>query len=187
MPESLTTFLPKLASFFDTHQEILPAINAFKFRVKIGENTNYRYLINYWNEIKEAGIDTPDNPSPINKRLLQDKIIPEDQLPQIVIYAYGKEDAQNILNFLFKHFKDEPGAKDENGKCYPPRYNGKVTDLIWIAQGNGDDKKKGSNSEFFEPNKIYFSQKVADFINVKHESFFLRHPETDEILNNPGT
>lgn len=61
----------------------------------------------------------------------------EDILPRIVIYSeIGKEHAQTILNKMRELFGTEEGLD------ISPRFNQKVTRLIYFAQGNGDDKAK---------------------------------------------
>lgn len=70
-------------------------------------------------------------------------------IPKIVIYVGGgKDDAQTVLNIIYDAFKDTPGI----GRA--PRWNEKVTDLIYFAQGNADDKIE--RPEFFEEDKVYF-------------------------------
>ena len=56
-------------------------------------------------------------------------------VPKIVIYIYGgKADAQRALNEIYTIFKNEEGVNRS------PKYNEKVTSLIYFAQGNRDDK-----------------------------------------------
>ena len=56
--------------------------------------------------------------------------------PRMVIYpAKGKDNGQKALNKLYAGLKDIPGLGMK------PLYNAKVTDLIWIAQGDSYYKK----------------------------------------------
>lgn len=59
------------------------------------------------------------------------------KMPFIVIYAAGKDTAQSILNSVYELFKNN---KTIMGTGNAPRFNRKITDLIFYAQGNGDDK-----------------------------------------------
>jgi len=55
--------------------------------------------------------------------------------PIIVMYAeYKKEAAEYVLNKCIELFKNMKGSN------ITPRYNKKITSLIYYAQGNGDDK-----------------------------------------------
>ncbi len=64
--------------------------------------------------------------------------------PIIVIYVAGKDKAQQILNALVDWFRDEK----LEGMDKTPRHNQKVTDMVYWAQGDGDEKK--ANSSCFE-------------------------------------
>lgn len=69
----------------------------------------------------------------------------EDQLPYIVIYpGQGKVVAQEVLNRIYKLLGNIEGTG------IAPRYNTKVTDLIWIAQGDADYKKESFQKEMLE-------------------------------------
>lgn len=94
--------------------------------------------------------------------------------PIIVIYpASGKANAQKALNKLYALFKNEPGSGVQ------PRYNAKVTDLIWIAQGDSHVKSKEEYQSYFEqPNRVYYRK---DFTG-KDENYHLIHPETDKEI-----
>ena len=80
----------------------------------------------------------------------------------IVIYATsGKTNAQRLLNKIYSLFKDQDGLNIK------PRWNEKVTSLIYFAQGHGDQKITSRYSKFFEPGnykgngKIYFKPDVT--------------------------
>lgn len=83
-------------------------------------------------------------------------------MPIVVIYAAsGKENAQKLLNKIFQLFKDQEGLNIK------PRWNEKVTSLIYFTQGNGDEKKLIRYDKFFEPGdykgngKVYFKATVS--------------------------
>lgn len=77
-------------------------------------------------------------------------------LPFIVIYpSPGK--AQYVINQVHKLFKNQEGLD------VAPRYNERITSLIYVAQGHGDDKKRLNQSrtreyaEYFDqPAMIYY-------------------------------
>lgn len=100
-------------------------------------------------------------------------IMKQEGAPKIVIYCkFGKEEAQKTLNIIYHAFKDIPGL----GRT--PDFNAKVTDLIYITQGNRTDKHL--NSPFFEPSGIYFK---ANFTGDTKD-YHLTHPETGLPLLN---
>lgn len=92
----------------------------------------------------------------------------------IVIYpAEGKDKVQKLLDKLLIFFK---GIK---GLDVIPRYNLKVNDLIFYAQGDADYKKPNKNGEqsafikYFDKNKNYALYK-DDFEDQPHESYELK-------------
>ena len=69
--------------------------------------------------------------------------------PIIVIYpTWGRDNVQKLLDKLLVTFKDFRG----NGKL--PRFNTKVNDLIYYAQGDGGDKL-GNLNNYFDPRYNY--------------------------------
>jgi hypothetical protein len=85
-----------------------------------------------------------------------------DARPKIVIYPSSSQQAANrVLDILFTHFKNDPGLG------VAPRFNQRITDLIYVSQGNGDDKV-GNNLEYFQaPDYVYFNaKKVAEILEV---------------------
>lgn len=83
---------------------------------------------------------------------------------QYVNYKKSKQCTQDLLAYLVYFFNQHPECE---GSGIVPRFNAKVTDMIFFAQGNGDDKK---HEEYFENDKVYFqSNKDQDFkINIPH-------------------
>lgn len=98
-------------------------------------------------------------------------------LPFVVIYPRdGKDSAQGVLNKLYSLFKKHPEFK---GSGERPRYNAKVNDLIWVAQGDAD-YKTDEYAGYYEPSRIYYRPDITGRI----ENYHLKHPETGiEIVN----
>jgi len=94
----------------------------------------------------------------------------EKQWPKIVLYiSAGKYDAQKALNMLYERYRAKEGLNRA------PRFNQKVTSLIYFAQGDGDNKEKSHLHGFFEQ---------PDMIYLKHEP---KDPIQDYHLVDPGT
>ncbi len=72
-------------------------------------------------------------------------------LPEVVIYAYGKQHFEKILQILLPYFQGY--EKYTNGKV--PRMNQKVNDLVFVAQSGGDFKNTlksaGLLDQYFDP------------------------------------
>lgn len=95
-------------------------------------------------------------------------------LALVVIYpSDGKENAQKLLDKLYPLLKDIPALNPP----LTPRYNAKVNDLIFIAQGDGD-YKGDQYKEFYEPSRIYYKPDITG----KLEDYHLHHPETNQEL-----
>ena len=91
---------------------------------------------------------------------------------KVVLYASGKEDAQNILNSIYKKFKNIAGLD------IPPRFNAKVTDLIFIAQGDGDYKVEPFIGYYEQPKRVYYRSDITG----KLENYHLIHPGTGKEI-----
>lgn len=90
-------------------------------------------------------------------------------MPLIVIYTFtGREDTQKVLNTLYQGLKDIPGLG------IPPRYNASINDLIYIAQGSGEDKGGRFSKYYEQPRQIYYR---PDFTGTKQD-YHLKHPAT---------
>ena len=91
-------------------------------------------------------------------------------VPKIVIYiGNGQVAAQKALNEIYRIFKDRPGI----GRT--PRFNAKITNFIYFAQGDRTEKYKPSNQQYFEqPKMIYYKRDVTG----KPENYHLIHPVT---------
>lgn len=94
-------------------------------------------------------------------------------MPIVVIYTFGgKEDAQKLLGKIYHGLKDLPGLG------IPPRYNASINDLIYVAQGSGEDKG-GKFAHYYEqPRQIYYR---AD-ITGSNTDYHLKNPATGAEL-----
>ncbi len=91
---------------------------------------------------------------------------PHEIMPRIVIYpTAGKKEVQEALDIIRSLFKEMQGID------VTPRYNQKVTSLVYFAQGNGDHK--GDNyKEFYEqPAQIYYKADFTGDYRHYHLSF----------------
>jgi hypothetical protein len=89
-------------------------------------------------------------------------------LALIVIYpASGKENAQYVLDSMYNIFYGVQGLD------ITPRYNKRITNFLYYAQGDGD-YKTDDNKEFFDKKRIHFC------------SNFEEEP-ADYTLQNPAT
>jgi hypothetical protein len=94
--------------------------------------------------------------------------------PLIVVYpAEGKKNAQQALNIIYQAFKDTPGMN------ITPRFNAKVTDLIYVSQGDADFKSQPENQPYYEqPYKVYYSKEILP----EDGDHYLRFPGTDKPI-----
>lgn len=109
-----------------------------------------------------AGIKLPASYEKVKK--LQSKESPgkPEVMPVIVIYpATGQDNAQYVLDKIYQLFKDAPGLDQT------PRFNEKVTDLIYYAQGDGDYKKEPW-LQYFDASKNYIFYR-PDFPDDSHD------------------
>lgn len=87
-------------------------------------------------------------------------------LPIIVIYCHASKDAaQYVLNEVYALFKDKPGLG------ITPRFNRKITSLIYYAQGDGD--RKGANyADYYEEGLVHYHPKFEGEI----KDYWLENP-----------
>ena len=99
-------------------------------------------------------------------------------IPAVVLYSKnGTEATQKALNKIYHEFVQHPEIR---GSGIRPRFNVKVNDLIWIAQGNGDNKG-GQYTQYYEPPfQAYYRKDITGEI----ENYHLKHPETGQELVN---
>lgn len=105
---------------------------------------------------------------------LPDYYVRSEIIPRIVIYpTAGKENSQKALNKLYVILKDIKGSGIR------PRYNAKVNDLIWIAQGDSVYKNDPETEQYFElPHKIYYRTGFT----LPPQKYYLLNPETKEPI-----
>jgi len=89
-------------------------------------------------------------------------------LPKIVLYIHeGKKNAQKALDQIYAMFQQYEGLD------ITPRYNQRVTSLIYFAQGNGDDKQDEFAEYYEEPERIYYTSII---LGKKKKKFHLKIP-----------
>jgi len=77
----------------------------------------------------------------------------EKAMPTIVLYVrllYEPleernkilDDIINVFVTRYQHVANKIALRDDDGQAIRPRWNARINDLIWIAGGNGDDKKE---------------------------------------------
>lgn len=78
-----------------------------------------------------------------------------DIFPKIVLYpSSGKNHAQRVLNALCDEF-----ARVE-GLDICPRYNERITSLIYVSQGDGDFKDE-KYKRYYEPERVYYRADIT--------------------------
>jgi hypothetical protein len=89
--------------------------------------------------------------------------------PKMVIYpASGKDKAQFVLNEIFRIFGQRKGLD------VTPRFNAKITSLIYYAQGNGDEKTE-ENENFFESDKVVYNATITGS-SAGPRGYYLENP-----------
>ncbi|PKN03218.1 hypothetical protein CVU75_03355 [Candidatus Dependentiae bacterium HGW-Dependentiae-1] len=103
---------------------------------------------------------------------LKEADLQKSGVPKIVIYiTQGKEAAQKVVNFIHTLFKDTHGCG------LAPAYNEKISDLIFVTQGDRDRKNEIKNRKdldpiFEQPDMVYY---VADFTG-EQEDYHIKNP-----------
>jgi hypothetical protein len=92
---------------------------------------------------------------------LKQELTADQAFPILVLYAcQGKDQAQKLLDMVCGLFKGKEGLN------ILPRYNKRVTSLIYFAQGNGDDKKDLEDqrklNRYFTSDGVYYSRKINE-------------------------
>ena len=131
----------------------------------LGRNPALQKAVNTLKVI--SGFDFEGNPEMLKKKLLEQH---GNEVPPIIVIApsLGKENAQFVLDTVYDLFKNIEGLD------LTPRFNEKITSLIYYAQGNGDDKI--SREEYFDKNngKIFYK---SDFEGAKlNRDYHLENP-----------
>ncbi len=99
--------------------------------------------------------------------------------PRIVLYVYGKQNAQNVIDTLWKEFDE----KNYPGLDQAPGFNEKVTSLIFFAQGDRDFKQDNmpdpisheihNYEPYYEtPQRIYYHS----LITGEYQDYHLKNP-----------
>lgn len=87
-------------------------------------------------------------------------------MPKIVLYVSdGQKKAQSFLNKIYDLFGGEQGLNET------PRFNKKITSLIYYAQGNADEKY--SFPDYFElPDRVHYKKDITG----REEEYQLKDP-----------
>lgn len=92
-------------------------------------------------------------------------------VPEIVLYAYDKNDFETIVSAL----QLELAEYEQYSNHQTPRFNQKVTDLIYVAQSSGDLKsalkRVGLLDEYFDASSDYAffkGEEVGQRYSIKH-------------------
>lgn len=95
-------------------------------------------------------------------------------VPKIVLYIdNGKKDAQEALRLVYERYGSWKGLDRA------PAYNAKGTSLIYVTQGNRNDKLEEANKKYYEqPGMVYFKSNVTG----KEEDYHLVDPGTGKRL-----
>ena len=88
--------------------------------------------------------------------------------------SWRKKETQKALDILYRELNDVPGLDKT------PRYNVKVSDLIYVAQGDGD-YKSDAYKEWYDADRVYFRSNVTG----KKENFVLKYPNTGKPVLGP--
>lgn len=93
-------------------------------------------------------------------------------MPIMVLYpASGKRHAQTVLDIVYKEFGKMKGLD------ITPRFNEKVTSLIYFAQGDGDYKAMEEYEHYFEPPYlIYYRHTFENPKNTDKRIYWLKNP-----------
>lgn len=113
-----------------------------------------------------------------SSQALKDALIAKYEIdkvpPIIVIYpTIGKENAQFALDSIYALFKNVEGLD------LTPRFNEKITNLIYYAQGNANEKMDTLGEKYFTEDKIVY---IPDFVSKKNpQDYHLRSPTKTSI------
>lgn len=166
-------------SYYQAHED------RYKMVINFGENLTKQYKIHLMPigdltpiiiRLLRALKDDPELQKLINSFKVMvdpDYIVKGIIYPRVVIYpSMGKENAQKALNKIYALFKHTKGLNQK------PRFNAKVTDLIWIAQGDSIFKGPQYEAYYELPNKVYYR---SDLLGT-NENYHLMHPETGKEI-----
>jgi hypothetical protein len=100
----------------------------------------------------------------INNSMQVEKSRSGDNLPIVVIYAADAKAAKSWLKFLCDKFGTMRGLD------ITPRFNKKITSLIYYAQGDGDDKNYPDLKNYFEADLVHYKPDAFAEVGVRPES-----------------
>jgi hypothetical protein len=100
----------------------------------------------------------------------------EPVFARIVIYpSDGKKNAQKLLNKLYTLFKGKEGLN------ITPRFNAKLTSLIYVSQGDADYKLEAKYDKYYElPSKVYYNKTYL--LPNEGTEHYLKHPKRNEWI-----
>ena len=173
-----------LLNVYDQKEKALPLYNKlaeflvqnYKIHLMPIDQDFYKMAVIFFKSLK----DNPNLRTLVNnfKIRVEDNVIkragePDMIMSLFVVYpAYGKDNAQQLLNNVYASLNN-----NVKGSGQIPRWNAKVTDLIFIAQGDGE-LKTDENKQYFEPNRVYYRSDITG----KKENYHLIHPETGKEI-----
>jgi hypothetical protein len=142
--------------------------------IALKESSSEKYLPALTNLVSEYKIHLMNKAEDTNKimaLLLQDPVVAQNtndmklqarrvaaddrEYPYIVIYATGRDKAQNILNRLCLVLS---GFQADGNNL---TYNQRVNDLIWFAQGSRDQKNE-MYKDYYTEDRIYYSPELNE-------------------------
>ena len=149
-------------------------IENYKIHLMPKENDISKVLINLLETIEnnpniKSKIYTLKLKYNLDSKELLERLPNKEVLPTIVIYPESKKSsAQEVLNCIYEKFKDTQGMD------ITPRFNERITSLIYYSQGDGDSKNEENYNDYYEmPKKIFYNWEKF----VKEErSFKLDNP-----------
>ncbi len=150
--QDIIPIINRLVAMFKANAKFRNAVAAVKFDIGSGVRIIDRQtpainkipVMHRYDPVRDRGLIESD----------KDNIV-----PKIVIYAVtGKDKAQYVLDEVYKEFLQLEGLD------MPPRFNEKVTSLIYFAQGDGDEKLLPKKQYLFEfPDRVYYRDDVLRY------------------------
>ena len=107
------------------------------YKIHLQPKPEYQYWV-FYRLLSLLNNNTDCDAMKIN--ILYDRVYDSNKLPVIVIYSMlGKNNFDRLLKAIISHFSGVD--HDLVGLNITPRYNTRVSSLIYFSQGNGDDKE----------------------------------------------
>jgi predicted nuclease with TOPRIM domain len=173
--EKIKQFEKNLTELYQKKQELIKLLTGnYKIHLMPADGVSSTEVLLM---ILNALADDPElrNLVPSFKLHISFKNISGDKvMPKIVFYiANGQDKAQKALNKLYALFNDKI-----KGLGLQPRYNAKVTDLIWFAQGDGDFKGDECAKYYEAPGRTYYRANITG----EKMNYHLTHPGTGKEI-----